>query len=405
MKRRYKTGITAMLLLLLCLAAGLSASASSGAKVLRAGRSLRYKKAEYQRITSANPKVLQVSKRGSGFVVTAKQSGTSTLCFYDRQGKLKKKCSVLVLKKSDIRASTSAVRISGGGHVLQKPFQLKIAGSIKPAVKIAYTSSNSKIAYFNKKHNLVTGSKTGTVTLKAVVTYKGVKVRAFQKKVTVGKKDVFDGKTILGLGDSLMCAHFLGKKSSWLNLLGAKHGMKVYNYANTGATVAKRTGNTNSLVTQCSKAIRRLKKVDYIVLLGGANDWRLNVPIGTDSDRTTDTFKGSLYVMLSRLKAAYPKAKIVCMTTYRRHRYKSRLGFQDTDYADAMIQVCRKSGIPCFDNIHDSGVNFASSAWCAWGDEGLYLHMSKNYHFSPAAYQKLVPVYETFLRKAAGRKK
>ena len=209
--------------------------------------------------------------------------------------------------------------------------------------------------------------------------------------------DVLYGKTIVALGDSLIYGNKLGNEATWVNLLAKKHNMTVYNHGINGNTVAVQTVETKH-PAMCVRYADMEDGADYVVVLGGANDKRVHVPIGGNDSRDPTTFKGALNQLILGLTAKYPKAKILFMTNYNRWPSKNNLGLSDIDYVIAMEEVCRKWSIPCYNNYYNCGLSFQNPAQLPWIDEGIVLGLEKeNHHFSKEAYEWLLPRYEALL--------
>ena len=209
-------------------------------------------------------------------------------------------------------------------------------------------------------------------------------------------RSILTGKTLVALGDSLFYGNKLGNKATWINKLGKVCQMKVYNHGMNGNTLAAQNAETDK-VPMCIRFADMEDGADYVVVMGGANDKRLSVPIGDDDSRDIYTFKGALNVLIEGLTAKYPRAKILFMTTYQRWGGTNSAGHTEQDYADAMLAVCAKWAIPCFDNYRASGICFANPAHLQWMDEGISLGMDKNCHFSKEAYDWLLPKYRALL--------
>lgn len=205
-----------------------------------------------------------------------------------------------------------------------------------------------------------------------------------------------DGKTLVALGDSLFYGNKLGNTATWINKLGAKHHMTVYNHGSNGNPVAAQEKETKR-VPMCVRYAEMEDGADYVVVLGGANDKRLDVPIGENDSRDITTFKGALNVLILGLAEKYPRARILFMTNYNRWPSKNALGISDIAYVDAMKEICALWAIPCFDNYRESGISFQNPAQLAWIDEGIALGLAPNHHFSDEAYDWLLPKYEALL--------
>lgn len=209
---------------------------------------------------------------------------------------------------------------------------------------------------------------------------------------------ILEGKTLLALGDSLIYGSRLGNEKTWVNLLGQKHHMRVYNYGQNGNPVALQTKEPEQ-VPMCVRYQEMAAETDYLVILGGANDKRLDVPLGEISrdNRDCATFAGALNTLLAGVTARYPKARLLLMTNYRRWPTENRLGLTEPAYVDAMLSVASMWAIPCFDNYRNCGLSFQNPAQLPWIDEGLSLGLPENRHFSEEAYRWLLPRYEALL--------
>lgn len=209
-------------------------------------------------------------------------------------------------------------------------------------------------------------------------------------------KDVMDhplyGKSIALIGDSLAYGNNLGPGATWLRHLAVKYNMKETNLGVNGAPVAGT--DPNAMVSRLGD----IPASDYVVLIGGANDLRLNVPV--------DTFRAGLVTSIETIRANNPGCKILFMTNMNRFGTTNTLGHSEEDYATAMIEVCRELCVPCFDNYHNLGIYFRDHGVSVWADElrvgnakftGADDTQECNYHLSRAGYLWVLPVYENIL--------
>lgn len=204
------------------------------------------------------------------------------------------------------------------------------------------------------------------------------------------------GKKMLVIGDSLIYGHDVGNAITWSNLLAMKYGMTVDNQGINGSTVAVVSGKTT--YPMCVRyANIETANPDIVIVEGGANDRNNRVPIGTNLDTDLSTFKGALNVLIDGLRAKYPRAVIMMMTTYHRLRSGGDNSMPDELlYSNAMLEVCEFRGIPCYNNMM-SGIDLSNADIRAWADEGIWLGSSTNFHFSEEAYKKLAPQYEKWI--------
>ena len=210
------------------------------------------------------------------------------------------------------------------------------------------------------------------------------------------ENDILYGKTLVALGDSLIYGSKLGNEATWVNKLGKKHAMTVYNYGVNGCPVA--LSDTEDRVPMCVRYADMNDTADYVVVLGGANDKRLSIPIGENDSTDIRTFKGALNVLIEGLTQKYPRAKILFMTNYRRWDHLNQIGLNDIAYVTAMEEICHIHSIPCFNNYYNAGISFYHPAQEAWIDEGISLGGTANRHFSDEAYTWLVDRYEAALK-------
>ena len=195
------------------------------------------------------------------------------------------------------------------------------------------------------------------------------------------------GKRIGGLGDSLMYGHTLGTDKTWLAKVAKRNNMIAFNYGINGNPLS---------VTEDCMAIRYEQMeddLDYIVVIGGANDNAKGHPIGENTDQTIDTFKGALNVLIKGLLNKYPTSKILFMTNYQRYS-------GDQKFVDAMLEICAIYSIPCFDNFRNSGINFNNGAFLAQREVFDLKNSDGDFtkHFTEAGYDFLTTKYEALLK-------
>lgn len=224
------------------------------------------------------------------------------------------------------------------------------------------------------------------------------------------KNNALYQKHLTVMGDSLIAGNSLKDGPTWITNIGIKYDMNYTNLGINGNTVA-----VQSIETANPPMVNRTGDIptttEVFVLQGGANDKRLNVPIGTINSNDVHTFMGALNVLLDRVYARCPKAKIILVTTYSRYASINNLGLGDIDYANAMIQLAEHRLVPCFDNFRKSGVNFTNGAQDSWMDEcnnvkkmidGIETPTSPTHHFSIEGYEWITPIYEAILTAGTG---
>ncbi len=211
------------------------------------------------------------------------------------------------------------------------------------------------------------------------------------------ENDVLYGKTLVALGDSLFYGNKLGNEATWINKLGKKYGMTVYNHGMNGNTVAYQNGEAKKS-PMCVRYADMEDGADYVVFIGGANDKRLDVPIGENDSTDCYTFKGALNTVITGLIKKYPKAKMLFMTNYQRWAGVNKIGLYEIDYVNAMEDICHKYAVPCFNNFYNAGISFYHKEQLFWVDEGIAFGLPENHHFTSEAYDWLLNKYESLLR-------
>lgn len=198
------------------------------------------------------------------------------------------------------------------------------------------------------------------------------------------------GKTILGMGDSLMSGNNLPHNKSWFSIAAGALGMTFDNRGLNGSPVAPSTDTSapQSMRDRIGSALAAMPAPDYFVLTGGANDKRLNV--------TIDAFKEALVHIIQAVKASNPACKILLGTNWRRTTNANGLGLHDSDYAAAMIQVAEEQGVNSFNN-YAHGLNLLDPTIAAWADEGLVSTGTANIHFSEEANRHIADKYRQII--------
>lgn len=126
-------------------------------------------------------------------------------------------------------------------------------------------------------------------------------------KATVESK--WKGKKYVALGDSITYGFiprnysgYPGKLNSYATLTADALEMNFVNAGISGNTVALASGGG---VPMCERYVDLDNDADLITVMGGTNDIRKGVPLGTMSDRTENTFYGALHILLGGLYKKY----------------------------------------------------------------------------------------------------
>ncbi len=229
--------------------------------------------------------------------------------------------------------------------------------------------------------------------------------KIYYKGLHYDSNNILNGKKLTVMGDSLIHGNRLGNGATWITNVGINNNMTYVNLGDNGNPVAEVSGSSEVAMVDRIDTIPT--DTNYFVLLGGANDKRLNVPLGDINSTDKTTFYGALNTIIAGVRTRCPKTKILLLTTYNRFTSKNTYNLGDIDYAEAMIQAGRNNLVPVFDNFHNSGVDFLNSSQVGWIDESRNVqklvndsitYIDDTHHFSIEGYEWITPIYENLLK-------
>lgn len=201
-----------------------------------------------------------------------------------------------------------------------------------------------------------------------------------------------DGKTILCIGDSFVKGHTLSESQTWAYKLAQRNNMTYHKHAVNGVALTYKSGQSGTaLITTIDNFISGISTADYIVVLIGHNDANpdLNagaaITIGENTDNVNTTFKGALNMLISKLYAKYPTAKLLFLTPFNRR------GIEEP-YVNAMKEICGKWCVPCFDNYHSGGICFQNESQAA------KYELSGTLHLNELGQERVSYLYESLLK-------
>lgn len=138
--------------------------------------------------------------------------------------------------------------------------------------------------------------------------------------------NAYQGKKMVALGDSITYGfiprnadRYPGQLDSFAQLTANYFGMTLDNQGVSGSSVAYVEGRS----PMCERVSDLSEDADVVVFMGGTNDVRNGVRLGTMADRERTTFYGALHIVLSTLYEKYyidrlaegkPHAKVVICT-------------------------------------------------------------------------------------------
>jgi hypothetical protein len=185
------------------------------------------------------------------------------------------------------------------------------------------------------------------------------------------------GKVLSVTGDSEAAGHSIGKTNTYGNLIAARNGMTINNYAINGRKLI--TGTETSLVDTYQEIALNS---DYILVQIGYNDV-FNAGIEDDSVDTT-TFKGAFNVLVQGLQSRYPTAKIGFIEPYyfRGTSLKPRAAW--------IKERCEFYHIQCIDGTANSGLRYDCEEQAVYFIDAV--------HLTILGHERMSYIYEQFMR-------
>lgn len=217
-------------------------------------------------------------------------------------------------------------------------------------------------------------------------------------------------KKMVVCGDSLVYGSRIGNYPTWCTWIAAKYRMTLVNAGINGSSIAELTPEQitanggdehDPIVNRYNALLQANKDADIIVYEGGANDRTQNVPLGDVTSTTKTEFCGAINRIINGTRIICPKAKVFFISIPWRWTELNSLNLNEADYAEAMTAVCAAKSIPCRNPCFDGDIDFRNSSIAAWADEGLWPNVvnppAANRHYSPEAYQWIMPRIEKFI--------
>lgn len=157
-------------------------------------------------------------------------------------------------------------------------------------------------------------------------------------------------------GDSITQQYGTDESDTWQGLLKNILGCEsIDNHGMGGSTIS--TIASNGMCTD-DRINALTENANFVIVMGGVNDWAQNVPIGdkTYYNTNTNTFFGACNVMFRKLISAQHSRRIIalgCTLAKYPNRYNfddnrgilNNLGLSSIDYSNAMIESAKLNGI------------------------------------------------------------
>lgn len=191
------------------------------------------------------------------------------------------------------------------------------------------------------------------------------------------------GKKWAAMGDSLTAENTRATKR-YHDYISEDTGITVVNLGVSG-TGYKKPYNSGLPFWQRVNTIPA--DSDVITIFGSGND--LSQTLGTVTDTGTDTICGCINTTIDDIRSTYIGANLGIITPTPWIQYPTTDAGNKMDlYADALVEICKRKGVPCLDLYHGSNMlpweqAFREAYYTR--DEGNGVHPDENGHklFAP----------------------
>ena len=184
-----------------------------------------------------------------------------------------------------------------------------------------------------------------------------------------------DDKKCNFLGDSI--TYGSGASFPFTDVLSRYSTATIRNYGIHGSTLQSHTGT----YPMCERYADMDNDADIVAVMGGTNDYWLNLPLGSFGDTTGTTYYGALDVLIRGVIAKYPRAFFYMVTPphgYIANDYteetRSNIGSM-ADVVDAIKKVAGKYSVPVLDLFNEAGMYpRISQQKTAYYSDGVHLN-------------------------------
>lgn len=200
------------------------------------------------------------------------------------------------------------------------------------------------------------------------------------KSITPVTNSYWKNKTWCAVGDSLTEVNARTSKN-YVDYIAEETGINTEKVALSGTGYA-RGYVANSAFYQRLTLIPN--DVDVVTFFGSFNDLSAGLPLGNITDTGTTSICGCINTTFDTLFSKIPLARVGVITpTPWATSNEGNDTTNDEAYVDALINICKRRGIPCLDLYRSSGLRPWDSAFRAAAyskDDGNGTHPDENGH-------------------------
>lgn len=297
-------------------------------------------------------------------------------------------------------SSVSFTKIYKVEHLVNKPLLISVEKSTASQTVVLFTDGTTSgvlnavnltdSSISNNIYYVPTGAKT--MYINCAKGGSGASVYQFHNHTLLpieqSNHDYFVGKSCICFGDSL--TWYDGNQFTWGEHQGEVCvGFESYlrNQLNMLVTNEGISGTTTPQISARIKTHSDLSNYEVMTIMGGDNDDRLGVALGTllppGSTFNTDTVYGALQSAVEYALTENPNLRIIIMTEPMGWTYRNNVMDRvDADYPNAYRRVAEQYGLPIIDNWSMSGINenTRETFYCdpAPSDNQLYMYHPNN---------------------------
>lgn len=219
----------------------------------------------------------------------------------------------------------------------------------------------------------------------ATVSVENVKFTDLDEKTRLANAYWYKGKKGARFGDSITAQADFWESgdlegSGWSVLVKEYFGCSdIVNCGIGGSTVS------GDLVTNAMWTGERINALpsdsDFVLFMGGTNDWMQNKELGDADSSDTSTFNGALNVIAQKLSTKYQTGLIIWMcNVYGKKNVedeKNSVGLTLYDYSRAFIESANRNGFPVID-MYKSWTKYNYAIYLNAEDEGRsFIHPNR----------------------------
>ena len=218
-----------------------------------------------------------------------------------------------------------------------------------------YISSNASQSDYVEVNREFTASEDGYM----FVSYSPSHPAVYEKYVPFGEVEAnkLQNKSLYADGDSVVYGDDNGGVS-FVNYIAQNHNMTLTKKAVNGTTIAKRNGQSNSILERVEATANNSEYYDYIIIEGGYNDFFNSVPLGEITSGLNDTlneytFAGALEKICKLLVTKFSGSKFMFVLAHKKVNMYYEI--QKT-YWDLAEQILTKWSVPYINLSNVSGL-------------------------------------------------